>query len=91
MRRYRVEVTGRIKKQLRQMPVRLARDIAEMIVSLADDPYPDYADELDRDLTRRYRIRVDGWRLIYMVNEGDSVVKVLALRPRDENTYLNLP
>ncbi|MCB9159796.1 MAG: type II toxin-antitoxin system RelE/ParE family toxin [Caldilineaceae bacterium] len=35
-------------------------------------------------------IRIDGWRLVYSVNDADQIVLVVAIRQRGPNTYLNL-
>lgn len=91
MRPFRLEISQSVQRRLRQLPQRVAKEIAEAIVDLATDPYPPDATELGRELRNRYRIRVDGWRIIYAVHPHDRIVKVFALRPRDANTYLNLP
>ena len=88
---YRLSILNRAKRDLRGMPPELARSAGEMILELATDPFPPDARALARELQGRYRIRVDGWRIIYLVNETDKSVKILAVRPRDERTYLNLP
>jgi mRNA-degrading endonuclease RelE of RelBE toxin-antitoxin system len=42
-------------------------------------------------LTGRYRIRIDGWRILYLIRDADQVVTVLDVRRRTRNTYLNVP
>ena len=91
MSQYRLEVSNRVQKRLRMLPSRLTKEVSEVIADLAVDPYLADSDELGRELQNRRRIRVEGWRIVYGIDTTNRVVKVLALRPRDENTYLNLP
>jgi mRNA-degrading endonuclease RelE of RelBE toxin-antitoxin system len=89
--RYRLKILPEAKRSLRQMPPQLAELASETILELAEDPFPPDSKPLVRQLQDRYRVRVNGWRIIYAVNERDRVVAVLAVRPRDKQTYLNLP
>ena len=73
------------------MPVRVARQAGETILELAEDTHPPDSAPLGRELENRFRIRVDGWRIIYLVDETDRIVTILAVRQRDQRTYLNLP
>jgi mRNA-degrading endonuclease RelE of RelBE toxin-antitoxin system len=73
------------------MPEHLARDAVEMILALAEDPYPPHALAMSDSLHGRYRMRVNGWRVIYLVHEQDRLVVIVAVRPRTRNTYLNVP
>lgn len=89
--RSRLRILSDAKRSLRTMPARLAQQAGEVILDLAENPYPPDSEPLGRELEGRYRIRVNGWRIIYLVNETDRVVAVLAVRQRDQRTYLNLP
>ena len=89
--RYRLRILRDAKRSLHSMPTRLAQQAGEAILDLAEDPYPPDLEPLGRELEGRYRIRVNGWRIIYLVDETDGVVAVLAVRQRDQRTYLNLP
>ncbi|MBV7334645.1 type II toxin-antitoxin system RelE/ParE family toxin [Chloroflexi bacterium TSY] len=91
MMRYQLEWPKHIRRLLRSLPTRLRREIVEVIQDLCEDPRPVDSEPLFRELTGLYRIRVDGWRVIYSIDEEDKVVKIETVRPRDENTYLNLP
>ena len=89
--RYRLRILGDAKRSLTRMSPRLAQQAGEIILDLAEDPYPSDSEPLGRELEGRYRIRVNGWRIIYLVNETDRIVTILTVRQRDERTYLNLP
>ncbi|MEM7532514.1 MAG: type II toxin-antitoxin system RelE/ParE family toxin [Chloroflexota bacterium] len=68
----------------------IKREIYAIIDMLVDDPYPP-GSQLEDELQHRYRFRVNGYRIIYMVNEQDKVIRILTVRPRNQKTYLNVP
>jgi mRNA interferase RelE/StbE len=88
---YRLKITGRAQRTLRQMPEHLASEAVDEILALADDPRPPHALAMSDQLTGRYRIRIDGWRILYLIRDADQVVTVLDVRRRTRNTYLNVP
>ena len=88
---YQLEWTQGISRLLRSLPPRLRREIVEVIQDLREDPQPPDSEPLRRELKGLFWIRVDGWRALYSVDHQRHVVRVEAIRPRDENTYLNLP
>lgn len=75
---------------IRRLPRRIRLEVLEAIQDLQRDPFPADAQPLARELTGIYRIRIDGWRLIYSVNEDDRIVFIRDVRQRNANTYLNL-
>lgn len=91
MSRYQLDIPTPVQRQLRHVnPDYLREEIVDILFGLRDDPYPE-GSELQDNLRHRRRIRVDGWRVIYKVNEADAKVTILAIRPRNRNTYLNVP
>jgi mRNA-degrading endonuclease RelE of RelBE toxin-antitoxin system len=62
----------------------------QAMLDLRDEPRPPNS-ELQRELERRYRLKIDGWRVFYKIDDRDKVVTVLEVRPRNRNTYLNVP
>jgi mRNA-degrading endonuclease RelE of RelBE toxin-antitoxin system len=57
---------------------------------LAENPFGPDAKEL-RDLPGCYRIRLQKWRIIYRVDEGDGVVVLLRVRLKTgPETYRDL-
>jgi mRNA-degrading endonuclease RelE of RelBE toxin-antitoxin system len=71
-------------------PERLRAEIVQAMLDLRDEPRPPNS-ELQRELERRYRLKIDGWRVFYKIDDRDKVVTVLEVRPRNRNTYLNAP
>ncbi len=72
------------------MPDYIREEVIEVVLALQYEPYPDESD-LQDNLSHRRRIRVGGWRVIYKVDESDAKVTILAIRPRNRKTYLNVP
>ncbi len=90
--RYRLRWgTREAQRNYRTLPDSLRLQMRDEITSLQDDPYPPYSEPLERELQDRRKIKIDGWRLIYRVYEEDILIIVLAVRPRDRRTYLNVP
>jgi len=88
---YRLEVTVRAKQQIKLvLPEHLRTEIAQSILDLREEPRP-INSELQRELHRRYRLKIDGWRVFYKIDEPGKLVTVLEVRRRNRNTYLNIP
>lgn len=87
---YRLDFMPGVRRTLRELPDRLRQDISEGLLDLRDEPRPPDSLPLQRELSGLYRIRVDGWRIIYAIDEEARVVRIESIRPRNEQTYLNL-
>lgn len=89
--RYQLDIPAPVQRQLRRvMPDYIREEVIDVLLALQDDPYPDGSD-LQDSLSHPRRVRVGGWRVIYKVSEADAKVTILAIRPRNRNTYLNVP
>lgn len=87
---YRLDFMPGVQSTLRELPARLRQDISEILLDLRDEPQPPDSFPLQRELAGLYRIRVDGWRIIYAIEEEAQVVRIESIRPRNEQTYLNV-
>jgi mRNA interferase RelE/StbE len=76
---YKIKVTETAEKELRRLPGNVRQRARRMVSILAGDPRPSGAKEL-RDRPGRYRLRLDGWRVIYRVDDEDETVTVLRVR-----------
>ena len=90
--RYRLRILASAQRVLKTFRGRLGDEIAETLLDLRDDPYPLYSKGLEpgRELHKIRVIYVDGWRVVYQVEEDDQTVIVLAIKKRNPDTYLNL-
>jgi len=91
MNLYRLDITSSAKRQLKSIFSERKRvEIVEAILDLREEPMPPNS-ELPRELAGRFRLKIDGWRILYKIDETDRVVTILAIRPRSLSTYLNVP
>lgn len=87
---YRLRLERAAKRQLDDLPGNVRQRAARLVKSLAADPLPAGATEL-RDLPGVYRYKLNGWRIIYQVDDEAEQVIVLAVRyKRGPETYKDL-
>jgi len=85
---YRIDAArSRVKKQLKRIPKSDLQKIAAAVMALADDPYPQGALQLEKDV---YRIRIGNYRVIYKVFEDEKLVLIGRIARRNEATYKGL-
>jgi addiction module RelE/StbE family toxin len=87
---YKLKRHPQVKKQLRLVPARIAKELAQTIVDLATDPYPSIAEELRDYYAGTWKIKLDGWRIFYRVNEQHKIVTVISGKQRNPDTYRRL-
>ncbi len=88
--RYRISYTNEAIRALKTLPGRYRQRARRLIEALGDEPRPAKAKEL-RGLPHRYRLRLNGWRIIYRVDEPDGMLIVLAIRQKSgPETYHEL-
>ncbi len=78
---YSVSLRPDARRELREAPNRIALEIIELLADLALDPFPPDALEL-RGHAGHYRIRLNGYRVIYRISESRRRISVLRIRPR---------
>ena len=87
---YRLRLERAAKRQLVDLPGNVRQRAARLVKSLADNPWPPGAQEL-RDLPGVYRYSLNGWRIIYQVDDEAEQVIVLAVKyKRGPETYKDL-
>ena len=90
--RYAVYVIPRAWEEMRDLPGNMRQRVKRSVEALATDPCPPTSAALDvPDFEHELRrIRMDKWRIVYMVTEADSAVDVLAVRKRPPYDYGDL-
>ena len=76
---YQIRYTEAAKRDLRTLPGNYRQRVHRLIESLPATPRPRSAKEL-RDRPNRFRIRVNGWRLVYRIDEDEETILVLRVR-----------
>lgn len=76
---YQVRYTEEAKRSLRRLPGRYRQRARRLIEALARKPRPVGAVEL-RGWSNVFRLWLNGWRIIYRVDEDAGVLMVLGAR-----------
>lgn len=77
---YRIFLSPRAKKELKNIAKLYRKAIAEAIDELKEDPY--VGKPLTRELTKKYSFRIGVYRLIYKIHKNDKKVTVLSVGHR---------
>lgn len=90
---YRVWIKDEAKAEARVLPGHVKQRVRQAILTLAEDPRPSASLEM-RTATNTAlevrRVRLDRWRIIYVVDEEWEEVGVLAIRRRPPYAYDDL-
>jgi mRNA interferase RelE/StbE len=87
---YRISYTEEARRALHSMPGNYRMRARRLLESLAKNPRPIGAKEL-RDMPGYFRLRLDGWRMIYRVDQETGSLLILAIRRKTgPETYQNL-
>jgi len=92
--RYQIWIEDKAKVEVRQLPGHMRQRIRRAIQGLGSEPRPHYSrkmrapEEIKLELRR---LRLDRWRVIYVVDEKSTQVGVLAVRKRPPYDYKDLP
>ena len=85
--RYQIRLSPRAERDLNSLPISDYRRVDAHILSLADNPRPRGTIKLE---DKSFRVRVDPWRIIYIVDDVEHTVEITAVRRRGESTYRRL-
>jgi len=87
---YQLKQYPQVKRQLRQVPQRIQKDIAQVILELRFDAYAPTSEPLRDQYAHIYKIKIDGWRIFYDVDEQDKIVTIIAVKRRTPDTYRSM-
>src|SRR3954449_9301335 len=98
MASYRVEVTAEACSEVRSLPGNMRQRVLQLLRALEQQPRPSNSRMLETvkagiELspgTELRRVRLDAWRVIYVVEDDAARVSVLALRKRPPYQYDDL-
>jgi mRNA interferase RelE/StbE len=92
---YAVYVLPRALHEIKHLPGHVRQRVKRAIDLLAENPRPPGSSELSAvipsmpDVTA-HRLKIDKWRILYAVDEGEKVVDVMAVRQRPPYDYGDL-
>jgi mRNA-degrading endonuclease RelE of RelBE toxin-antitoxin system len=91
---YQLWIEDEAKVEIKRLPGHMRQRIHQAVQSLCDEPRPHYSHKLrtpEHITLEVRRLRLDRWRVVYVVDEEWSEVGVLAVRKRPPYDYRDLP
>jgi mRNA interferase RelE/StbE len=92
VRAYTVYITPQALREVKALPGHVRQRVRRAVDALAHQPRPPRSKALDLpdvDIEAR-RIRLGKWRILYLLDETDHTVDVLAVRKRPPYDYGDL-
>ena len=95
---YQVEIDNQAKREIRELHGHMRQRVIRSIRDLRTQPRPPESRELDLLAAglkldagmSLHRIKIDAWRIIYVIEEEWQVITVLAVRRRPPYQYSDL-
>ena len=88
MAQFTIRTKPSVKKDLKDIPNKIAKTIFMKILSLQEDPFPSDVKKI-QGMENTYRIRSGDYRVVYEVNTKDSIIVIQYIRHR-KDVYDNL-
>ena len=91
---YQLWVRDEAKTEIRRMPGHMRQRVRRAIQRLSNEPRPHHSRKLrapEGIKLEARRLRLERWRVVYVVDEEWSEVGVLAIRKRPPYNYKYLP
>jgi len=82
MAKYRITIKKSAAKELEDIPKKDLRKIVKRIQSLADNPRPHGSQKLSHK--EQYRIRQGDFRIVYSIEDEDSLIDIVKIGHRRE-------
>ncbi|XGV95425.1 MAG: type II toxin-antitoxin system RelE/ParE family toxin [Leptolyngbya sp. BL-A-14] len=92
MSRYTIYITPETFQSIKNLPGSIRQRIKPAIQNFAEEPRPSQSKQLNLpDFEQElWRLRLDSWRIIYVISQADKVIDVLAVRKRPPYDYGDL-
>ena len=87
---YYLLIDEEARRTLKRIPGHMRRRIALAIDELRQNPRPAGAKALQDELAGYWRLRIDGYRVIYTIDDETIVVEVVKVDRRGPKTYVGL-
>lgn len=81
---YLVELTNEAEKEMTRIDRVLERRIRARLRELSADPYSPRISKPLKMAAGERSARVGNWRVLYEVHDDEKVIKIMAIRPRQE-------
>ena len=90
---YKVYILPQASKEIDRLPGHVRQRVRRAVIGLRDDPKPADGIQLNFDLGAErelWRLRLDTWRVVYLIDHEWGRVYVLAVRKRPPYQYEDL-
>jgi mRNA interferase RelE/StbE len=95
---YRVEITSAARKEIRVLPGKIRQRTLTLLKALSEEPRPNNSKPMDLSKLNYelpsgmelYRIRLESWRIVYVMEEELQLLTILAVRKRPPYQYEDL-
>ncbi len=88
--RYRLKITRDVQRQVDRLPGNMRQRVKRTIASLAFEPRPENAEQLEEELAGFWRIKLDDYRIIYSIHQDVVTVEIVRVTRRTPKTYVGL-
>ncbi|MFO1431778.1 MAG: type II toxin-antitoxin system RelE/ParE family toxin [Candidatus Competibacteraceae bacterium] len=90
---YRIEVSSTAQYEIKHLPGHVRQRVRRAIKDFAANPRPPHSKRLDFDLpgAEPRRLRLEHWRIIYVVIDDIHLVAVVGVRRHPPYAYADLP
>ena len=79
---YEVRIVRSAEKEMNQLPAKVHNRLSEKILSLEDNARPRGVKKLSG--REEYRLRVGVYRILYVIDDGNRIITILAVGHRRE-------
>jgi mRNA interferase RelE/StbE len=90
---FKVYVLPQANKEIDRLPGYVRHRVRRAVIGLRDDPKPVASVRLKSDLglgRELWRLRIDTWRVVYLIDQEGGGIYVLAVRKRPPYQYEDL-
>lgn len=89
---YEVWIPPDVWRDVRRLPGHVRQRIKQAINELKNEPCPSYGKRLEWSETdvELWRLRLDRWRVVYLIDETDQWIGILTVRKRPPYDYGDL-
>lgn len=90
---YEVYISPQATKELKELPANIRHRVKEAIFQLAEEPRPTPSKALEDTQVESVevrRLRLEKWRIIYMIDDSVKAIDVIAIRKRPPYDYGDL-
>lgn len=82
MAKYRIEIRERAEADFLAIPFPFRRQVNQRLHKLKADPRSEGAEAVGE--SERYRLDVAGWRILYEVDDAETVVRIVSFRKLED-------